>query len=113
MKRIILLLCLTRGFISPVTGEDIPVMGQGTIPFWVDSAGFYTPDSLNYGELYLQCLCQHLTFRKSNDRQRAIYRVEATFFSERDTIPFKWEKQIIADKKTDLRDQMITEALSF
>ena len=113
MKRIILLLCLTRGFIAPIPAEDIPVMGQGTIPFWVDRAGFYTPDSLNYGELYLQCPCQHLTFRESDDRQRAAYRVEATFFSERDTIPFKWEKQIIADKKTNLRDQMITEALSF
>ena len=28
-------------------------------------------------------------------------------------MPFKWEKQIVTDAGTDLRDQMITEALSF
>ncbi len=113
MKRIILLLCLTLGFIAPITGEYIPVMGQGAIPFWADSAGFYLPDSLNYGELYLQCLCQHLTFKESNGRQRAAYRVEATFYAERDSIPITWEKQIMADAGIDLRDQMVIEALNF
>lgn len=88
-------------------------MAQGAIPFWADRAGFYMPDSLNYGELYLQCLCRHLTFRELNDRQQAVYRVEATFFARRDSIPFKWEKQIVTDAEIDLRDQMTTEALSF
>ena len=113
MKHILLSLCLAQALLAPISGEDVPVMAQGAIPFWADRAGFYTPDSLNYGELYLQCLCRHLTFREMNDRQRAAYRVEATFFAARDSMPFKWEKQIVTDKKTDLRDQMITEALSF
>ena len=113
MKQVLLSLCLALALIAPISGEDIPVMAQGAIPFWVDRAGFYAPDSLNYGELYLQCLCQHLTFKESNDSQRAAYRVEATFYTERDTIPFKWEKQIVTGVGIDLRDQMITEALRF
>lgn len=113
MKQVLLSLCLAHAFIAPISGEDIPIMAQGAIPFWADRAGFYTPDSLNYGELYLQCLCRHLTFRELNDRQQAAYRVEATFFTRRDSIPFKWEKQIVTDAGIDLRDQMTTEALSF
>ena len=113
MKQVLLSLCLAQALIAPISGEDIPVMGQGAIPFWVDRSGFYTPDSLNYGELYLQCLCQHLAFKESNDHQRATYRVEATFYTDRDTIPFKWEKQIVIGAGIDLRDQMITEVLRF
>ncbi len=113
MKHILLSLCLAQALLAPISGEDIPVMAQGAIPFWADRAGFYTPDSLNYGELYLQCPCRHLTFREMNDRQRAAYRVEATFFAERDSMPFKWEKQIVTDAGIDLHDQMITEALRF
>ena len=113
MKYILLSLCLAQALLAPISGEDIPVMARGAIPFWIDRAGFDTPDSLNYGELYLQCPCRHLTFSELNDHQRAAYRVEATFFAERDSMPFKWEKQIVTDAGTDLRDQMITEALSF
>ncbi|MYC14301.1 MAG: GWxTD domain-containing protein [Gemmatimonadetes bacterium] len=113
MKYILLSLCLAQALLAPISGEDIPVRARGAIPFWIDRAGFDTPDSLNYGELYLQCPCQHLTFSELNDHQRADYRVEATFFSKRDSMPFKWEKQIVTDAGTDLRDQMITEALSF
>ena len=113
MKYILLSLCLAQALLAPISGEDIPVRARGAIPFWIDRAGFDTPDSLNYGELYLQCPCQHLTFSELNDHQRVAYRVEATFFSKRDSMPFKWEKQIVTDAGTDLRDQMITEALSF
>ncbi|MCY3683212.1 MAG: GWxTD domain-containing protein [Gemmatimonadetes bacterium] len=113
MKHILLSLCLVQVLLAPISGEDMPVMARGAIPFWIDRAGFDTPDSLNYGELYLQYPCRHLTFRALNDRQQAAYRVEATFFSRRDSMPFKWEKQIVTDAGTDLGDQMITEALSF
>ena len=116
MKRIILLIVV---FSAPTPGEDLPVKGQGAIPFWVDRAGFYDSDSLNYGELYLQFLCKDLTFKQSDDHRLAIYKVEASFYSHPNPdstqiVEHAWEKQIVIDiKKVPTQNRIGTNLLGF
>ena len=118
MKQIILLTCLTVVFSAPTSAEDLPVKGQGDIPFWVDRAGFYDSDNLNYGEFYLQFLFSDLKFKQQNDRQRAVYKIEASFYTQPDSDSTQveqrtWEKQIVTEIDKDLQTQMVTEAFNF